>query len=351
MRAHTPTSAPGDLIGDYRVDRLIGEGAMGAVYAAIHSVIDKRVALKVLRRELCQKQVFVDRFVQEARAVNRIGHPNIVDVFGFGTTPDGRAFLAMELLQGETLAARMKQRKLAVPEVCDIAIEIAHALEAAHGAGVVHRDMKPDNVFLAREHGRAVVKLLDFGIAKLSGGGAGKGPTKPGTMLGTPTYIPPEQARGEELDGAADTYALGVMIFEMLVGRPPFVSDNSLALVAMHIADTPPTASSLAPHLPPVADRMLAAMLAKLPTARPSLGAVREQLEELREESGAGRSHIMPVFRKRTTDDDDPDSTLAVIHKVHGRRMPTAVVALLGLVMLAVGFGAVVLLWPYLTGR
>lgn len=340
VRTHAPTSAPGDLIGDYRIERMLGEGGMGAVYAAVHDVIDKRVALKVLRRELCRAPEFVQRFVKEARAVNRIGHPNIVDVFGFGRTSDGRAFLAMELLEGETLTTRLAAGPLETPEACNIGIEIAHALEAAHQAGVIHRDLKPDNVFLARLHGRSVVKLLDFGIAKLSGDTSG---TQMGAMLGTPMYIAPEQARGIQLDGRADIYALGVMLFEMLTGQPPFDSDNAIELAALHITEPPPVASSIR-HVPRIADVMIGRMLAKDPAERPTLADVRRFLEILRVDVGAGESGIIPVLRPR--DDGDADSTFAALAASRPpRRWPLVIV---GLLVLAIGFAAVVLVWPYI---
>ena len=154
------------MIGDYKIDRSIGMGGMGAVYQATQPLIGKRVAIKVLHRHLCENPTAINRFVTEARAVNQIGHPNIVDVFGFGMADDGRAFLVMELLVGETLEARMKGG-MRFGDACDVLIEVTHALEAAHEVGIIHRDLKPENIFLATRG--ASVKLLDFGIAKLMG--------------------------------------------------------------------------------------------------------------------------------------------------------------------------------------
>jgi len=281
---------PGALVGDYRVERTLGRGGMGTVYEAVHSVIDKRVAIKLLHRDRCADPESVNRFVTEARAANRIGHRNIVDVFGFGLTTDGRSYLAMELLCGESLGDRIERGGLALDETCALLIEIGHALEAAHQSGIVHRDLKPDNVFLAEQPGGGVVvKLLDFGIAKLMIGGGPVQHTQPGSTIGTPQYIAPEQARGRALDGSADVYALGVIAFEMLTGRLPFESDNAIDLITQHIGTPPPRPSSIAP-LPPIADALLLAMLDKTPANRPALPEVRAQLERLR--SGRRRARV-----------------------------------------------------------
>src|SRR5688572_12334212 len=222
---------PGDAIGDYLVERKLGHGGMGTVYAAVHPVIEKRVAIKVLRHELSESEEAVARFVREARAVNRIRHPGIVDVFGYGTTEDNRCFLVMELLEGESLGARLQHARPDLVQSCNILVAITHALDAAHASGIVHRDLKPDNVFLLDGDG---VKLLDFGIAKLTARNEQlpAGYTQPGQTIGTPRYIAPEQARGDHVDGRTDIYSLGVMAFELIVGRPPFTGDNPVELVA-----------------------------------------------------------------------------------------------------------------------
>jgi serine/threonine-protein kinase len=275
----------GAIVGEYRIERKLKQGGMGTVYAAVHQKIDKRAAVKVLKRELCENDDALRRFVQEARAVNQINHPNIVDVFGFGVTEDRRSFLAMELLVGETLGERMARGAMPRAEVCEILTEITHALEAAHTCGVVHRDLKPENVFLVAGRSVPMVKLLDFGIAKLTGGGGLQGPidvTQPGTVIGTPKYIAPEQARGLVVDGSADIYALGVIAFELLAGRAPFIARDPVELIAKHITLNPSAPSEFAPHLPPVADELIVSMLDKRPTSRPSLARVRELMVELK---------------------------------------------------------------------
>ena len=270
----------GDPIGDYMVKRVIGRGAMGTVYAAVHPVIERRVAIKVLRRDLSERTDTVMRFVQEARAVNRVRHPGIVDVFGYGMTDDGACFLVMELLDGETLGDQLARGRLSIAQACSVLIEISNALEAAHAAGVVHRDLKPDNVFMVGGHH---VKLLDFGIAKLTAPTA-SAPleyTLPGQAIGTPTYMAPEQARGGAIDGRTDVYALGALAFELLCGQPPFVGDSGVEVMARHLTSEPPRPSDIAPALSPLADKLLLAMLAKDPADRPALPHVRAQLARL----------------------------------------------------------------------
>jgi serine/threonine protein kinase len=271
----------GAHVGEYVIERKLGQGGMGSVYAAVHEIIDKRVAIKILRREVSDNEEIVARFVGEARAVNRIRHPNIVDVFGYGTTDDGRCFLVMELLEGESLASRLQYDRPRLAEACAILTEILRALEAAHAHGIVHRDLKPDNVFLLST---GAVKLLDFGIAKLTEPNERLPPsyTQPGQAIGTPQYIAPEQARGDTVDGRTDVYSLGVVAFELLTGRLPFDGENAMDLVAKHLMSTPPTPTSIAPALPIIADVLLLEMLAKEPALRPSLGRVRELLDELR---------------------------------------------------------------------
>ncbi|MBL0220905.1 MAG: serine/threonine protein kinase [Myxococcales bacterium] len=281
---------PGDSIGEYRIDRKLGEGGMGSVYAGVHTVIGKRAAIKLLRKELCANPEAIARFIQEARAANQIGHPNIVDVFGFGTAPDGRAFLAMEWLKGESLGQRADRGRLPLDEICAVVDDISRALEAAHEAGIIHRDLKPDNVFLAEVRGGPpVVKLLDFGIAKLTR--TDEGPlshTQTGAIVGTPMYIAPEQARGYAIDGAADIYSLGVMMFELIAGRFPFIADNAMDLIAKHLSEEPPTLTSVAPEAPDELAALVARMLAKQASERPSLAEVREVVVPLRRAASDG---------------------------------------------------------------
>ncbi len=282
--ARTPSSGyelePGVMVGEYRIEGQLGEGGMGRVYAATHPVIAKRAAIKVLHPELSVNAQAVERFVQEARSVNQIGHPNIVDIFAFGALPDGRSYFVMEWLRGESLRERMSRGWIPIPEVHQILDTIAVALAAAHENGIVHRDLKPDNVFLVEIKGTAPqVKLLDFGIAKLLGGEDHRSErTRTGNLLGTPAYISPEQARGYAVDHRTDIYALGGVAFEMLTGEVPFPSDNAADMIARHLHEEPPFASHRNAQLSPELDQLLRAMLAKDPGQRPTLDEVRARL-------------------------------------------------------------------------
>jgi serine/threonine-protein kinase len=267
--------AAGDTIGEYQIVEPLGEGGMGAVYGAVHTVIGKRAAIKLLRRELCHNPEVVARFVQEARAVNQIGHAGIVDIFGFGALPDGRNYYAMEWLRGESLGTRLERGRLGRADACAILDQIIAALEAAHGQGIIHRDLKPDNVFLV-EGPQLRTKLLDFGIAKLTGVADRRiERTRTGSLVGTPQYIAPEQARGAAIDARADLYALGILSFEMFTGRLPFEADNAADLIAKHLTEVPPRARTIAPELPAELDEILAAMLSKDAAGRPPLARIR----------------------------------------------------------------------------
>jgi serine/threonine-protein kinase len=275
--------SPGQMVGEYQIERLLGEGGMGRVYAAIHPLIAKRAAIKVLRPELSHDPAAVERFVREARSVNQIGHPNIVDIFAFGTLPDGRHYFVMEWLQGESLRERLERGALPFLLALDVLDAIASALAAAHATGIVHRDLKPDNVFLAGPVGSApMVKLLDFGIAKLLGTEPGIDRTATGAMIGTPTYMSPEQARGELVDTRSDLYALGAVAFEVLAGEMVFRATSAAEVVARHLFEPPRPVRQLRPEVPDALDALITSLLAKEMTARPLLAEVRETLVRAR---------------------------------------------------------------------
>jgi serine/threonine protein kinase len=276
---------PGTVVGEYRVEGKLGEGGMGAVYSATHPLIGKKAAIKVISAALCTDAAQVERFVQEARSVNQIGHPNIVDVFAFGTLPDGRSYFVMEWLQGQSLADRVAKGGLSLAEAVEIMEQASDALEAAHEKGIVHRDLKPDNVYLVNVRGnRQLVKLLDFGIAKLaSGGDVRVQKTATGMMMGTPGYISPEQARGKsDVDYRTDVYAFGCMVYEMVLGRLPFVAESAMDVVIKHLTEAPPPPREIWPDIPPPLENMLVRMLDKDPAQRPSLIEFRQTLAELR---------------------------------------------------------------------
>ena len=273
--------APGAMVGEYQIEGVLGEGGMGVVYAAIHPVIAKRAAVKVLKPELSVNRDMVERFVQEARAVNQIGHPNIIDIFAFGALADGRSYFVMERLRGESLGERLGRERLGVRDALAIADRIVDALAAAHDAGIVHRDLKPDNVFLVESKAALPqVKLLDFGIAKLMAPGPLAERTATGSMVGTPAYMSPEQARGQNVDYRTDIYALGAMLYAMLTGHLVFECASAAETIAAHLMTPPPPPSVYGPIAPQL-EALVLAMLAKDPAARPSLARIGTDLARL----------------------------------------------------------------------
>jgi serine/threonine-protein kinase len=271
--------APGTLVGEYRVERKIGAGGMGVVYGAKHPVIGKRAAIKVLNSKYSADREAVQRFVLEAQAVNQVAHANIVDIFSFGALPDGRSYFVMEWLQGETLGERMARGPLSIGETIAILLPLCRALEAAHAARVVHRDLKPENVFLVADGESFLVKLLDFGIAKLLTPDGELNRTATGLVVGTPLFMSPEQARGEALDARTDLYSLGVLAYSMLAGETPFGREGStVEVMNAHIAKPPPPLRAIRADLPVAIESVILELLAKSPDARPSLAEVRTRL-------------------------------------------------------------------------
>ena len=234
------------VVGKYRLLDVLGEGGMGVVYLAEHELIEKSVALKVLRREYSGKPELVQRFKQEAISASRIKHPNVLDVFDFGQLDNGCFFLAMEYLQGHDLAAELASNTTVEPiRAVRLALQMCRALGAAHARGVVHRDMKPENIFLHKtEDGDEIVKIVDFGIAQLRGRDDKKAEEKPrrrltrtGVIFGTPEYMSPEQAAGRAADLRVDVYALGVILYEMFSGAVPFTGDSFMAVLSAHLTN------------------------------------------------------------------------------------------------------------------
>jgi serine/threonine protein kinase len=270
--------APGENLGPYVVSRRLGAGGMGEVYLARHRHLDRDAAVKVLLPEISLNQTVVSRFFTEARATAQLRHPNIVEILDCDVLPDGRAYIVMEYLRGESLRQTLDRVGRLAPgwsSIAAIAGMVADALHAAHETGIVHRDLKPDNTYLtAQKSQRAelTVKVLDFGVAKLlSGGGPSRtSSTRTGSLVGTPLYMSPEQCRGiPNIDHRADIYSLGCMLFEMVVGQPPFVSEAPGDILMAHMAHQPPSLTVFDPNVPAVVDRLVARMLAKDVDQRP----------------------------------------------------------------------------------
>ncbi|HEY5284271.1 MAG TPA: serine/threonine-protein kinase, partial [Polyangia bacterium] len=241
----------GERYGNYQALSLLGEGGMGAVYLAEHPGIGRRVAIKVLKSELGHDPQLLTRFLNEARAANAIRHPNIIEVLDSGTTERGASYLVMELLEGESLSGRIKRlSRLDERSAIEIAMQTASGLGAAHAKGIIHRDLKPDNLFVIPEESDAArerVKILDFGIAKLHLLAGDSLKTRTGTLMGTPVYMSPEQCLGtKEVDHRSDIYSLGIIIYEMLTGRPPFISEGFGELLSMHLHENPGALRELA---------------------------------------------------------------------------------------------------------
>jgi serine/threonine protein kinase len=263
-----------DRFGNYVLERELGRGGMGAVYAARHAILGHHVAVKILHAELSQREDVVQRFFNEARAAAAIAHPGIVRVHDVGTAMAGdfeAAFLVMDLLAGESLAQRLKRAgTMAVAEAIDVARQIAVALAAAHAAGIVHRDLKPDNIFLVAEPEGARVVLLDFGVAKLTGALASGSDlkTKTGALLGTPHYMSPEQCDGErDVDFRSDLYSLGCMLFVMIGGKLPFEGGVG-AVIGAHLHLPAPRLRVIAAHVPQEIEAIVSRLMEKDPAAR-----------------------------------------------------------------------------------
>jgi serine/threonine protein kinase len=307
-----------EQIGPYKVLRKLGEGGMGAVFEALHETIEKRVAIKILHPEYARTSEFAARFFNEARAVNKIDHPGLVQVNDYGQLPDGTAYIVMEYLKGETLGFRLKRTSGNVPlgESLRLLRQIASALSAAHKKGIVHRDLKPDNIMLVPDpetmDGERA-KLLDFGIAKLVEDVPDEKQvrTKTNQLIGTPRYMSPEQCRGAGgVDDRTDVYSLGVILYQLLARRPPFVGAGSGELMAMHIYEAPPPLDKVLPDTPAPLVQLTYRMLAKAKAERPSMQEVVAALEGFSaaparsgELSGARDSGALPLSISISTDE------------------------------------------------
>jgi serine/threonine protein kinase len=285
-------------IGQYRILRKIGEGGMGMVFVGEHILLKRRAAIKTLLPALSAQRDIVERFFNEARATSAISDPGVVQIFDFGYHVDGTAYIVMELLEGESLAARIDRLgQLSISDSLRIARQAASSLAAAHAGNIVHRDLKPENLFLIADgeaQGGERTKILDFGICKL-GGDADLTHTQTGVVFGTPVYMSPEQCRGAgPVDHRSDIYTLGCVLFHMLTSRPPFECEGAGDFVIAHIQQDPPAPSELVPALPPMVDALVLRCLAKAPDDRfQSMDELQVAIEQvLARISGSGASAV-----------------------------------------------------------
>jgi serine/threonine protein kinase len=299
----------GKVLGSYRLVSLLGEGGMGRVYCAEHTMLGRKVALKLLRPEYAAKRDAVQRFFQEARAVNAIGHDNIVDITDYVELPSGETFFIMQLLQGSNLGTLLRQRDDPLPlhDSMNIALQVCDALCAAHAKRIVHRDLKPDNIFVVEDANKGLfVKLLDFGVAKLLGEAAAElsWETAAGSVLGTPAYMSPEQATGLTVDHRTDIYSLGAILYEMFTGQPVFRAKSFGEFVLKHMNDQPVPPSEITDTpIPPALEQIILRCLEKDPDDR------YEDVAELREDLVRATATVERAIRRRFSGSSRVNST------------------------------------------
>jgi serine/threonine protein kinase len=352
------------LDGRFTLVAKLGAGSMGTVYRARQDAIGREVAIKILRSDKALDEPSKARFLREARAHSLLASPHTVTVFDFGQSESGEFFLAMELLEGESLGARIQRlKRIPVEMAVDTTRQALRSLAEAHAKGIVHRDLKPDNLFYARVlHGgqnEEIVKVLDFGIAKMLGEGMdaiNAIETQAGTVFGTPRYMSPEQAQAKPLDARSDLYSLGVLLYHMLSGRPPFTDDDAIIVMARHIKTAPKPIAEVCPGLiiPPEIEKVMMRAMGKLPSQRPANAeAMSQELARALELSRSLSSGVRPslpgsvppaAHSLRMMEDDtsiDLTSAGTETERRERRRPGPARYALIGLVLFVVAVVAV----------
>jgi serine/threonine protein kinase len=289
------------LAGKYRLESKIGSGAFGAVFKATHLALANQVAVKVLQSNMVPTQEALARFQREGVSACRIQHPNAVSIIDFGVTDNGVAYLSMELLSGHSLAEEIQKRSPFSPRRCaEILVPLCDVLGEAHAAGIIHRDIKPANVFL--HHGRSgeVVKVLDFGIAKLLDDG-GAELTVEGSLVGTPAYMAPERLSSAPYDGRSDVYSVGIMLYEMLCGQPPFKSKDLMAVAMMQMTQEPRPPREHNSSIPRAVEALVLETLSKDPAQRPTPAALAERFSNAANEAASAAADDTLNFKTPET--------------------------------------------------
>ncbi len=285
---------PGTVLeGRYQIESLIGSGQFGTVYKATHLALKRSVAIKLLHTGIRDDEKALESFQREGISACRVEHPNAVAIFDFTATRYGVAFMVMELLRGQPLEEELREHgRLAAERCAEIVLPVCDVLAEAHSVGIIHRDIKPQNIFLHESRQGEVVKVLDFGLAKLMRESSEELDASQDGIAGTLAYLAPERAMAEGYDGRADVYSVGVMMFEMLTGRLPFLDTqgNPLQVMMMHVRDQPPRPRALHPDIPPEVEEVVLAALDKNPASRPAAGELKERFSAalgLPEQSGS----------------------------------------------------------------
>lgn len=314
--ADVEPSLVGTIMGNYQIKEMIGRGGMGSVYRGQHIELRQSVAIKVLRKKYSGHDEALRRFFNEAKATTLIEHPGIVKTLDFGRTPEGLAFITMELLRGQTLAERIEGQTFSERRALSMIRQIASALAATHAIGIIHRDLKPDNVFLCPDPDMPEgerIKLLDFGIAKLTNPDeTPNAKTQTGAVMGTPAYMSPEQCRAIKLDHRADLYSLGCMLFELISGRLVFSGEGAGDLIVAHISEPAPSLVKVVEGTTPAVADLTARLLAKAPEERPpSCLALMEAIDRVVAAGVRNEATVPKPAPKQVRPPSDSDIALA----------------------------------------